>query len=109
MRARDGRRRARASLDDDDVDDDDDDRRGRRASSSSRARRRRRRRRARRRASAAVAPRPPETSNAVDGAVFNLHFTRQRYERIVFVSYVDSYPHVQRIQVSIRLLFTLES
>ena len=25
-----------------------------------------------------VAPRPPETSNAVDGTVFNLHFTRQR-------------------------------
>ena len=68
--------RARASLDDDD--DDDDDRRGRRASSSSRARRRRRRRRARRRSSSAVAPRPPETSNAVDGTVFNLHFTRQR-------------------------------
>ena len=78
MRARDGRRRARASLDDDDDDDDDDDRRGRRASSSSRARRRRRRRRARRRSSSAVAPRPPETSNSVDGTVFNLHFTRQR-------------------------------
>ena len=41
-------------------------------------RRRRRRRRARRRSSSAVAPRPPETSHAVDGAVFNLHFTRQR-------------------------------
>jgi len=38
----------------------------------------RRRRRARRRSSSAVAPRPPETSHAVDGAVFNLHFTRQR-------------------------------
>ena len=37
-----------------------------------------RRRRARRRSSSAVAPRPPETSHAVDGAVFNLHFTRQR-------------------------------
>ena len=40
--------------------------------------RRRRRRRARRRSSSAVAPRPPETSHAVDGTVFNLHFTRQR-------------------------------
>jgi hypothetical protein len=42
------------------------------------ARRRRHRRRARRRSSSAVAPRPPETSHAVDGTVFNLHFTRQR-------------------------------
>ena len=53
-------------------------RRRRRPTRSSRARRRRRRRRARRRSSSAVAPRPPETSHAVDGAVFNLHFTRQR-------------------------------
>ena len=52
-------------------------RRRRRPTRSSRARRRRRRR-ARRRSSSAVAPRPPETSHAVDGAVFNLHFTRQR-------------------------------
>ena len=52
-------------------------RRRRRPTRSSRARRRRRRR-ARRRTSSAVAPRPPETSHAVDGAVFNLHFTRQR-------------------------------
>ena len=52
-------------------------RRRRRPTRSSRARRRRRRR-ARRRSSSAVAPRPPETSHAVDGTVFNLHFTRQR-------------------------------